>query len=370
MPQEIHNLIAESLSKGDQQKLIVASKHFNKHYAGHVFKDVRFCAVPDRLSNSLQFFIEHMKSDRAVFADSIRGATIHIWSGPPRPAAGGGYEAAEDLPIEGFDPNAGEEGVLPALIVSAIDILEGLQYLDLDVQCFHSGRASSMATALRMGRVWTGVKYLRLRAPDNIAKCILGHKLPDLEGLHLHVGTHQCFGMEEVTCIYKMAREKHPNLKRLKISVHEHDYDDFRTGPITLFPRVIKTIANDFRSLEWLRIDTVDMYQTPSANLDELVAAFIKVLGTIKSLERLSITIGKYSLIQDYLGDDGVGSLYNGLLERLGNELHGLLDISVLPGWPEIYRGVRAKSGQPLVLSKGRVDELSRGAWPLGLSRT
>lgn len=122
-----------------------------------------------------------------------------------------------------------------------------------------------MATALKMCKRWTGIKYLRLRAPDDIAKCILGYKLPDLEGLHLHVGTHQCLGSEEA--IYNMARERYPNLKRLKIAVREDNYDDFDTGPVTLWPRAIETIAKDFRSLKWLRIDTVDMYQTPSDNL-------------------------------------------------------------------------------------------------------
>lgn len=91
----------------------------------------------------------------------------------------------------------------------------------------------------------------------------------------------------------------------------------------------------------------------------------------MKSLERLSITIGKHSLVEDYMDDaDRLESVYKGLLERIGNELHSLLDISVLPGWPDIYRGIRTKSGQSLVVSKERVDDLSRGAWPLGLSTT
>lgn len=56
----------------------------------------------------------------------IRGATIHVWSGPPRPIAGGNYEPAEDLPIEGLDLSAGEVVVLPSSIVAAIDTMKGL----------------------------------------------------------------------------------------------------------------------------------------------------------------------------------------------------------------------------------------------------
>lgn len=366
MPQEIHDQISQLVGRSGRSAMMQASSYFNHAFAGVHFEEMRFTHTQRGLSSLLRMFVfkcENSPStsgtDNVAFNKYIKAANIECLEPPPEPMGVGRWEHAPDFPRVGWEPDDN----LPGRIIKAVSLISKLRYLELLLHHFTTDQHSSVNDLISIMERWGSIRQLRVKSRfPGCVKGIIQQLVPNLNGLHLHVGTR--------SDLYVTAAAHHSGLERLHLTL---THQDFLTGEQAQGMPVNATnrIRRDFKSLKWLTLE-FDVERVCWRDLTEFENQrdnFVNALKKLHCLDRLAFTIRRCHLqINQVVSDEqSMSTFYHRLIQFMSEQLPRIRSIAIRADYPKYYLGMKDEPGITMTISDMDASVLRRASWPSGV---
>ncbi|KAF4462560.1 hypothetical protein FALBO_10634 [Fusarium albosuccineum] len=353
LPTKVVESIALLLRPRDRAQLAAVSKAMRHHLKAIVFKNVCFIGNQDHLLKQLRAFILKMKALQAMKDSFVRSARIVLSADAPTLGIMTWVNGCN------FIGHGKRVTTLPSTILKALETMDGLKSLSLDVYGLVKDEQKTMGELIPLGAKFT-LKSLGVRASRDLTHVFLKHcEQRDLKTLYLYEGLR--------SSSFQLAVQRFPNLEGLRLVLDgatETEQPTRSTNPAT-----INAVARAFPKLKSLVLTEVPTNHNSDSRLvgsearkrfNKQFEDFMKSLGKFHNLRRVAFTMWRSRFAPGFL-EPAAGHMlrrvpewewklfFEGLINKVARMYPQLTEVCIFVEFPRLCRGIRMTDGRMVV---------------------
>ncbi|KAF5013158.1 hypothetical protein FDECE_822 [Fusarium decemcellulare] len=260
-----------------------------------------------------------------------------------------------------------EEATLPSTIIRALDTMDGLKALSLDIYGLAKDEQKTMGGLLPPRATFT-LKSLRVRASRDLTHIFLRHcEQRELKTLHLYEGLR--------SSSFELAVQRFPNLEGLHLFLDgaiETEQPTRSMNPVTTNAVASSKLKSLVLTEVWTNHNSDSRLVGPDAHrqFNKQFKDFMESLDKFHNLRRVAFTMRRCRFAPGFL-EPAVGHMlrrvpewewklsFEGHINKVARMYPQLTDVCISVEFPRVYRGIKMTDGR-MVVDEVKMRECDR----------